>query len=247
MKIDSVKVTHHGRTVDGDFYQPEGVERFPAVVVSHGFNGHKSSFGWLAAYLAENGIGAVSITFCGGGSRDESGFPTTSMSVQTEKEDVLAVAAWLRSHPQVDESRVYLFGESQGGMASVLAAAEQPELAHGLILLYPALCIPDDWRKLFPVREEIPETIPFWNLLLGKAYALAAHDLDVFSVLPGYHGPVLLMHGEKDTVVNVSYAKRAAELYDDVDLHLFPEEGHGFKAEASNEMKKLTLAFINKH
>ena len=131
--MQTIIIPHHGRRIDGSTYRPEGDGRFPIVIFSHGFNGHQSDFGHMTGLLAENGIGAFCFNFCGGGTGDTSGFPTTKMSLITEKEDLLAVLDEVRSWEWVDPDRIYLFGSSQGGMVSALAAEERRERIKSMI------------------------------------------------------------------------------------------------------------------
>ena len=70
MKKRELTIEHHGRCVDGYFYEPDTKE-YPLIIMSHGYNGHKSDFDISAEYFANNGIGAVCYTFCGGSVRDE--------------------------------------------------------------------------------------------------------------------------------------------------------------------------------
>ena len=69
---------------------------------------------------------------------------------------------------------------------------------------------------------------------LGKIYPLDAMKLDPFSILPSYKGKVCILHGTKDGIVDVSYAKRAYETYqkelgeENVELHLIEGGNHGF-------------------
>ena len=44
-------------------------------------NGCKDDFEKTAKYLADAKIASVACTFCGGSTRDESGFPTTQMTL----------------------------------------------------------------------------------------------------------------------------------------------------------------------
>ena len=173
MQIQEFQIPHHGRCVDAVFYRPEAVHRFPVILFSHGYNGCKTDFDTSAAYFAESGIGAVCFTFCGGSLRDRSGFATTEMTLFTEKEDLYAVLDEVKAWECVDSENIFLFGASQGGMVSALAAEERGSDIRGLILLYPAFCIADDWKKRFPTREEIPDTQDLWGMPLGRAIGLA--------------------------------------------------------------------------
>lgn len=51
----------------------------------------------------------------------------------------------------------------KGGFVSSLVAAELKDKIKNLIMLYPALCIPDNWQVNFPKEEDIPESYNFWN------------------------------------------------------------------------------------
>lgn len=242
MTITDVIIPHHGRSVHGRLYLPEG-GAFPAVLLSHGYNGCMTDFDRGARYLADNGIAALCYTFCGGSTRDTSGFPTTDMTLFTEREDALALLDFLREHPAVDRERVFLFGGSMGGLVSVLAAAERPRDVRGLALLFPALCIADNWRARFPRKEEIPETVDFWGMTLGREFFASMHELDVFSLLD-YPGPVEIYQGDQDAIVAVEDSRRAAQLYPHAELQVFPGEGHGFTPEGDAEVFRRTAAFI---
>lgn len=67
------------------------------------------------------------------------------MSLDTEKQDLLCVIDYVARLVYVDSSTLILAVESQGGFVSCMVAAERS--IDKLILLYPALCIPDDARK----------------------------------------------------------------------------------------------------
>ncbi len=226
---------------------PESAERVPAVLFSHGFNGSGDDFAGEAAFLAENGIAAVTFDFCGGSARSRSGGDTREMTVATEKDDLLAVFAALRADGRADEKNLFLFGGSQGGLVSALAAEELRERVRGLILLYPAFCIPDDWRKAFPREEDIPDSYPLWGMTLGRAYFAFARSLHIERALGGYAGPVLLLHGEEDTVVPAEYAKRAASLYANARFLPFAGEGHGFSADGMRAVRRLLFGFLAEH
>lgn len=245
MIIEGIQVTHHGRTVDGTLYNPENAEKCPVVIMSHGYNGQKTDFEISAKYLAENGIGAVCYTFCGGSLSDESGFPTTEMTLFTEKEDLCAVLDEVRTWNWVDAENIYLFGASQGGMVSALAAEEREADINGLILLYPAFCIPDDWNRRFPNREDIPEAQDVWGMMLGRRFFETIHGLDVKKHIGSFAKDVLIMHGAEDSVVAVAYGEWAAGKYPNARLEVFQNEGHGFSEYGDRRMEAMLLYFVH--
>lgn len=243
--METIIIPHHGRRVDGVVYRPAGGGRHPAVIISHGYNGHASDHAYLGEYLAAEGIGAVALNFCGGGTRDKSGFPTTQMTLYTEKQDLLAVLDEVRYLTWVDKERIYLFGSSQGGMVSAMTARERRAQIRGMILKYPAFCIAPDWIRQFPHSEDIPEEIPFWDLTLGRAYVETLYDLKWEEQAEGFDKPVLIVHGDADETVPVSYSEQAARLYPDAVLHVLPGEGHGFSEEGDRRVAEWTAAFVH--
>lgn len=245
MKIENMKLEHLGRTSDIVFYRPDGEGKFPLVILSHGFNGHKSDFEITAKYYAANGIAAICHTFCGGSTRDESGFPTTSMTLFTEKEDLLAILEEAKTWDCIDADNIFLFGGSMGGMVSAMAAEEKLEDVKGLILLYPALCIADNWRDNFKTIEEIPKVQDLWGMNLGYDFFISIRDYYVKKELGKYEGPVLIMHGTEDEVVTISYGEWATKHYKNARLEVFNEEKHGFTEDGNRRMEAMMLYFIH--
>lgn len=242
--MQEIKIPHHGRRIDGSVYRPEGDGRFPVVIFSHGFNGHQSDFGHITQLLTDSGIGSVCFNFCGGGLRDTSGFPTTKMSLLTEREDLCAVLDEVRYWDWVDADRIYLFGASQGGMVSALVSEKRGEQIKALMLLYPAFCIADDWQKRFPKKEDVPEEIVLWDVTLGRTYFDAVRDFRIEEQTGGFTKPVLIMHGTEDGVVPISYSEQATGRYPDARLEVFSGEGHGFTPDGDKRVAEMVLAFV---
>ena len=247
MTITELLIPHHGRSVHAVMYLPDSAAPVPAVLMSHGYNGCKTDFDHGARLLAENGVAALCYTFCGGSTRDESGFPTTSMTLLTEREDALALLDYLRSHPAVDAGKVFLFGGSMGGIVSVLAAQERPADIAGLGLLFPALCIPANWTERYATDEDVPERIEFWGMALGKGFVTSLRGMDVFAKMPEYDRPVIIFQGAKDPIARLEDSQRAAGLYPAAELVVYEEEAHGFRPEADADVFRRLLAFVRKH
>lgn len=225
-------------------YIPEGKEPFPAVILSHGYNGKGSDFCKEAAFFAEHGIVACTFDFCGGSVHSDSSMDTRKMSVLTEKEDLEAMISFVKARREVAADQLFLFGGSQGGFVTTLAAAERPDGICGLILYYPAFCIPDDWRKEYPDPSKIPERREFWGMELGKDYFSTAVQMDAYAALGRIEQKILLLHGDKDDVVPLSYARKAAQIGKQAELEILPEEGHGFSDTAARTAMERALAFM---
>ena len=246
--VTAIQVEHHGRTVYGDAYIPEG-SSFPLVIFSHGYNGYKDDFRESAKYLMENGIASLTFTFCGSGGRDPSGFGTTNMTLFTEKEDLSALIDYAKQIKGFNGS-LYLCGGSQGGMVSAMAAEERGEEIKGMALLFPAFCIPDNWNDTnypvsrYPTPESIPETIDFWGVKLGRNFVLTLRELDIYANMAEYKNPVLLFHGTEDPIVPISYSRRANETYPNAELVVYDGEGHGFTPDTMRDVEKRLLELI---
>lgn len=245
MRINDIKIHHHGRTLDGTFYVPAEKERFPVVIFSHGYNGYKTDFDISAKYLAANGIGAFCYTFCGGSTRDQSGFKTTDMTLFTEKEDLTAVIDELKTWECVDSENIYLFGASQGGMVSALTAEDRASDINGLILLFPAFCIADNWNERFKKLEDIPDEEELWGMTLGRKFFETIHNFNIKEQIGNFKKNILIMHGTEDNVVSLNYSIWASEHYKNARIEIFPQEGHGFSEEGNRRMEAMTLCFLH--
>ena len=229
---DELWLQNGSNRIFGILYRPEGVEKAPVVIVSHGYGGTHQAGKDYAEALAPMGYAVYMYDFCGGSNHSRSDGKTTQMSIFSEAGDLKAVIDALGEKEYIDGDHVTLIGESQGGMVSSLVAAERGSDIERLILIYPALCIKDDWVKMYPALSDMPQEVDFWGMKLGHAYLEGLYDLDVYKTISQYEGPVSIFHGDKDQVVSVSYSERAKEAYKNATLNVLPGEGHGFSAKA---------------
>lgn len=242
--VKDVKVPNGSWEIDGILYMPKQEGRFPVVIFSHGYNGYKMDFDETARYLAERGVAAFCYTFCGGSTRDISGKPTTEMTIFTEMEDLTAVIAYVKQLEQVDADNVFTFGGSQGGLVTALTVDGRSEDIRGMLLLYPAFCIPDNWTSRFPDKKDIPDVEELWDMKLGRIFFETIHGYDVFAQVGKYQNKVLVMHGDKDPIVDVEYSERLKQAYPQVRLEVFKGEGHGFSPEGTRVMTKMVYDFV---
>lgn len=233
-----------GLRIVGERYYPEGGEGLPIAIVSHGFMANMTTTRDYARQLAKWGFAAYCFDFNGGCVIGKSEGKSTDMSVITEVADLEAVLAYARAEAFTDGDKVLLMGCSQGGFVSALAAAKPENKVRRLVLFYPALCIPDDARAgcmqgaCFD-PDNVPEIFQCGPMTLGKRYPLDVMGLDPFTEIAAYKGRVLIVHGDMDEIVNVSYAYRAEQAYSGkcdedrltgrVQLRIIEGAGHGFR------------------
>ena len=224
------------KSIYGLFYRPDGVKKAPLVIISHGFGGTHQFGKAYAEALAPLGYAVYCYDFCGGSNWSKSEGETVNMSIFSEAEDLKAVLDGFCGKDYINARHITLIGESQGGMVSALVAAEKKDKIERLILIYPALCIKDDWVKMYPALEDMPIEVDFWGMKLGHAYLEGLYDLDVYGTISQYAGPVHIFHGDQDQVVNISYSERAEKEYKNASLTILPGEGHGFTPAAQEKV-----------
>ncbi len=248
-------------TIRGRVYRPDDDSRkYPLVIISHGFMANYKSTKHYAKKFAKMGYAAVIFDFNGGGIGSRSDGKTQDMSVLTEKEDLKAVIAAASGLPYVDGEDITLMGCSQGGFVSAMVAEDLQDKIRRLILFYPALCIPDDARKgqMMLAKfdpQNVPETLNCGPMKLGRRYVTDVLDMNPFDEIRDYKGPVLIIHGTRDEIVNQSYAHEAYINYlkthgrvpsGDVQLVMIDGGNHGFNGPRAKAWEKYVFFAIRK-
>lgn len=224
-------------------YLPEETEitgNLPAVILSHSAAMTADSMNLYALGFAERGYAAIAFDFCGGSSSSRSDGAEKDMTVFSEIDDLKAVFAYVKSLDYIDRDKIYLFGTSQGGFVSALAANDMPDEIAGLILLYPAFNIPELAQKSglaggsFNIGNYLGNSgrLGFSFPDYGEDYINTLKDFDAFEHIADFKGKVLILHGSKDFIVRYTYSERAAEVYgENCTLHIINGAGHGFNGE----------------
>ena len=116
-----------GDEIEAWVYRPEGEGPHPAVVMAHGFAGVKA--GGLAPFaerFCREGFTAVAFDYRQWGG--STGRPRFETSVPRQREDYSTVIDWAIAHPEIDETRIFVWGTSFSGMHVVELAATDPRL-----------------------------------------------------------------------------------------------------------------------
>lgn len=198
------------------------------AIISHGFNGTHHFGKDYFKTLNDLGYAVYTFDFPCGSIHSQSDNNTMNMSVTDEKNALKEIVAYFQKQKDVDKSKIVLIGESQGGLVSALAASELKKQVSNLVLIYPALCIPDNWNARYPRVEDIPEVSEIWGVKLGKKFMMDIRPMKPFDVIGNYKGRVLIVHGTDDKVVPLDYSKRATTVYNSATLKIIDKAGHGF-------------------
>lgn len=235
------------QNIYGIVYIPDIQEKVPLIIFAHELCSTHESGEAYAKELASQGVAVYTFDFRGGSEESQSDGNTVGMSVMTEADDLDAVIQEAGKWDFVDRERIALMGASQGGMASAIAATRNQEQLSGLILLYPALLVRDEVQGLFENLEDVPDQFYFkqW-IMVGKNYVADVWNYDVYEDMKKFEKAVLILHGNRDGVVDVSYSERAAEAYPEAELHVLSGGGHVFYGDSFQEAVHYITAYLQK-
>lgn len=241
----------------------------PLVILSHGFSSCHRYHAHYAQRMAENGVAMYIYDFCGGALNSKSDGRVQDMSVTTERDDLKSVFRAARKWKWVDTKNIFLSGESQGGFVSAYAGAEIQKDIRGMVLLYPALHIPVAMCKAFPdvaqrmhekgsafaAKSEslktntdgsLPRPDAFGSMPIGPVYPLDAISLNTIDITRSFKRPVLIIHGDQDALVDITYAFQALKDYPNAQLKIIPGANHGFWGEQGAKASQWMLDFVKK-
>ena len=235
----------------GELYEPLGEGKFPAVILSHGYNGHYTDFPTECRRLAERGYICYAFDFCGAQANGRStGRTGSDYTPFTMKQDLCAVIRNIQAHPFVDETQIFLLGGSQGGFVTALTAADEElkdEIA-AVALYFPAFNIPDDWSANYPNEASLPAenyVEPFWGYLLNGKFIRSVYHYDPYAVIGNYEKDICIVWGDQDAIVRRQYIDRAVQVYGErAELTVIPGAGHGFGGDALTTAVNTVLAFL---
>lgn len=248
-RMEAIGCVSAGNRIYGEAFIPNTPGKHPAVIMSHGYNGTHSGFYQMVAKLAKEGYVCYCYDFAGGSPRSRSEGRTEDMSIFSERQNLIDVLEMVRGWDFVDTKNIFLLGESQGGCVSAITAPYVKEKINSILLTFPALCIPEDGFALYPTLADVPGTVNIMGMNIGRAYYERFYDgFDIYREIAGYQGNVLIVHGTVDGLVKPEYSAKASNVYQNCELHLIFDAGHGFyKPEDVELYHSYVFSFLRKH
>lgn len=242
--IAEVTVMNGARAVPATVVIPDGEGPFPGVVMNHGHGGGRQEGGGftrLAKALADAGILTIRMDFPGSGDSKES-FTEGYLSNMISDSDA-SLAYMLANYP-VAADKLGILGYSMGGRIALTIAgsADNPYKAVGLLapsanwgeeLLQGFFGGPDEYKRLY-AEASTDKGYADYTTQYGQQQKLsktwfdeliASKPLDAISA---YAGPMLVVHGDKDTVVPADVNEAVVAAYPAAKIVLVPDADHGY-------------------
>jgi fermentation-respiration switch protein FrsA (DUF1100 family) len=215
-----------GTSLVGWFVRPTVEANGATVILLHGLGGHRGSMLDQAAILGNAGYQTLLFDLRAHG---ESGGSVSTLGYR-ETEDVGAALEYLRSRADLNIENLGILGFSLGGVTAIRAAAQFPELR--AIVAESAFRSPAD--TITPILQALTGRPPFPFAGAVMAWVNQETGVDVYAVRPIEDistlapRPLLLIHGQQDTVVPVSDAQALyAAAAEPKRITVIPNAAHG--------------------
>lgn len=180
-----------GTPLTGLFFPSARLPAHATVVHFHGNAENMTSHFMFSYWLAREGFNVFVFDYRGYGS--SSGRPSQEGLV----EDGVAALRYVRRRPEVDPSRILVFGQSLGGAVAVASLAELGSSGIRAIALESVF---SSYRSVARAKLGRPLFLRFlWRPLAFVLISDRYRPLDYLQSLP--HCPLLVIHGDRDPVV----------------------------------------------
>ncbi len=195
------------------------------VILLHGLNRNRCRMLGEAMLLSQAGYGVL---FYDARNAGESEGTVTTFGVQ-EVRDVVGAVDFLSAQPEIDVTRIGLFGHSLGGATAIMAAAQLPAIR--AVIAESTFTSMDETVATNVYRTTHLPVFPFTPLIMlfggltASADLTQARPIDALAELGDR--PVMIAHGDEDGLLPVANAYR---LYEAVrgpkELFIAPHTSH---------------------
>jgi uncharacterized protein len=249
--------TPFGHTLGGTLTKPSGTTlRLPVVISSTGSGPQDRDeyidiipqgyrlFRQVADTLARRGVAMLRMDDRGYGA---SGGAFGSATSRDFANDIRAAIAYLRSRSDIDASRIFVVGHSEGGMVAPMVALDEPQLAGIVLLAGPGRtgrqilefqgsgAIRSDTSLTEAARTEALGRVPARvdSLVRSTPWLTFFATHDPLAVARRVRTPVLILQGADDQQVIAAEAPMLERAFRaggnrDVTMRVFPELNHFF-------------------
>jgi uncharacterized protein len=239
-----VTVMNGARAVPATVVVPDGAGPFPAVVMNHGHGGGRQEGGGfekLAKALADAGIMTIRMDFPGTGDSKE---PFTEGYLSNMISDSNASLAYMLANYPADKDKLGILGYSMGGRIALTIAQTSDNPYKAVGLLAPSADPGMGLLMFFAGSQEKYDALyaeassdkgyADYTTVYGQQQQLSKKWFDELlasSPLEGigaYKGPMLVVHGDKDTVIAQPEIDHVVAAYPSATVVTVPEADHGY-------------------
>jgi dipeptidyl aminopeptidase/acylaminoacyl peptidase len=230
-----------GLTIYGHLTLPAGEGPFPAVVVHTGDRGGALDEGGAYANLREHqplasaGFAVFTVDQRGAPGHGDEYLGSADLGGR-DIDDLIAAAEYLSRQPEIDATRLAIFGTSRGAYAGLLAIERASNLWRAAVLnmgFYDPVAYLEHERALR--AETSPVLQPLLRNLNGEGWKsltrrLAEPARQPLTQIDKVFAPVFVIHGDADRIVPPEHATRLRESLRTrrvpVDIEIVPGMGH---------------------
>ncbi|HEY1867492.1 MAG TPA: prolyl oligopeptidase family serine peptidase [Candidatus Cybelea sp.] len=230
-----------GLTIHGQLFEPKSAGKHPGVIFVHGGPPRQMLLTWhymdyysnsyaVNQYLASRGFAVLAVNYrLGIGYGHDFNFPPRwGPTGASEYQDVVAAARFLQRQPNVDASRIGIWGGSYGGYLTALALARNSDIFKAGV----------DFHGVHDWSLDIDN--PLWGATQLKRYEQydtraimkLAWESSPDSAIATWKSPVLLIQGDDDRNVEfhqmVDLVERLRHTHVPFEQIVIPDEIHGF-------------------
>ena len=234
----------------GQLYLPGDHPPYPTVCLCHGipaeqFKLSKQGYRLLAEKIRQRGFAVFAFNFRGTG--ESSG----NLDILGWTRDLKAAIDYLYRLPEVDKSHLSLLGFSGGAGVAICVAARDKRVSAvvscaspaeftRLTESYTAVSLAEHFHKIGTIRDNnFPPSAEEWF----NNFKLVSPIKYVADIAPR---PLLLVHGNKDDVVNISHAHRLYEKANQPkQLIIINRVGHRLRR--SNKVLETAIAWLKSY
>ena len=240
-------VNRDGTGIDGLYYPPRRPARVPPPLIVKAHPGPTANaamrLDWHTQYLASHGFAVAEVDY-----RGSTGYGRAFRNAlrggwgERDVQDCADAAGHLAAHGKADPRRTAIWGASAGGYTALRALIRTKTFA-ACVARSPVID-PLTWRGTAPKFQAHHA-----DSLIGP-WPEAAAAYQARSVLANAEAitrPVLLLHGERDSITPVTQSRAlASALGDRGQLVVFPDEGHTLRTpQAQQQAMETELAFLS--
>jgi len=265
-----ITFSSNDQEVVGTLLVPEG-EPAPVVLLLHGFTGRRDElksayvkqgvFVRTAVQLAEAGFASLRIDFRGSG-ESQANLTFADTTFESQVTDGLAAIDYLKSLDSVDSSKIRIIGWSQGGLVATAVAGrsgmDDPIALWNAVTntksTYSILFGEDVVKKGIAAARDEPIAVKLpWgsDITLNGAFFHGIETFDPINEVRSFPGPLLVVQGKNDTVVDPAGVTALLEAHDGAEALLLEDMDHGFNLSSTRVMFDLviaeTIAFFKEH